>query len=233
MSKLTWDKVGERNFETGVEQGVLYLQEKITAENTKEYPKGAAWNGFTAFTESPSGAEATPVYADNQQYLNLRSAEIFGGTLEAYTYPDEFAECDGSAQVAEGVYIGQQKRRTFGLCYKTLIGNDTDGIDLGYKLHLVYGCSAAPSEKAFATVNDTPEAITLSWELSTTPVKVPGFKPSATLVINSTTCDPAKLAQLEAILYGTDASTDPVVAAKDAYLPLPSEVIALVGAIVG
>lgn len=211
MSKLTWDNIGERLFETGVKQGVLY---PIQSDGT--YSKGVAWNGLTAVTESPSGAEATPLYADDIKYLNLLSNEEFGATIEAYTYPDEFAECDGSAQLATGVMIGQQKRKTFGLCYRTTIGNDVDGNDHGYKLHLIYGCLAAPSEKAYATINDSPEAITFSWEVSTTPVNVEGFKPTSQITIDSTKADPVKLQALEDILYGT--------AEKEASLPLPGVV---------
>ena len=176
--KLSWDKSGERFYETGVKNGVLYVQ------NAGAYPKGVAWNGLTAVTESPSGAEATPLYADDIKYLELTSEEEFGGTIEAYTYPDEFAECDGSAELAQGVKIGQQKRKAFGLVYKTTLGNDEEGNDHGYKLHLVYGCKAAPSEKAYATINDSPEAITFSWEFTTTPVAVADHKPTAHIEID-------------------------------------------------
>lgn len=211
MSKLTWDNTGERIFETGIKQGVLY---PIQSDGT--YSKGVAWNGLTAVTESPSGAEATALYADDIKYLNLLSNEEFGATIEAYTYPDEFAECDGSAQLATGVMIGQQKRKIFGLCYRTTIGNDVDGNDHGYKLHLVYGCLAAPSEKAYSTINDNPDAIAFSWEVSTTPVNVEGFKPTSQITIDSTKADPVKLKALEDILYGT--------AEKEASLPLPDVV---------
>ena len=214
MSKLVWDKTGERLYETGVKQGVLY---PMDAKGT--YPKGVAWNGLTNVTESPSGAEATALYADDIKYLNLMSNEEFGGTIEAYTYPDEFAECDGSASIATGVYIGQQARKTFGFCYRTTIGNDVESNAHGYKLHLVYGALASPSEKAYATINDSPEAITFSWEFSTTPVNVTGFKPTACLTIDSTKVDAEKLAALEKILYGDDA--DDTAAAR---LPLPDEV---------
>lgn len=199
MSKLIWDKTGERYYETGVSQGVLYPQESGV------YPKGVAWNGLTAVTESPSGAEPTPLYADNIKYLNLRSAEEFAATVEAYTYPDEFAVCDGSATIADGITIGQQPRKPFGMSWKTVFGNDTENDDYGYKLHLVYGATAAPSEKAYATVNDSPEAITFSWELSTTPVNVTGFKPTANLTVDSTKVPADKLKQLEDILYGVEA----------------------------
>lgn len=223
MSKLAWDKTGERLYETGVKNGVLYLQDK-----DGKYTKGVAWNGLTAVTESPSGAESTPLYADDIKYLNLVSAEEFGATIEAYMHPDEFAECDGSAEIAPGVSIGQQARKTFGLCYRTSLGNDVDGVDHGYKLHIVYGALAAPSERSYATINDSPEAITLSWEITTTPVAVTGFKPTAHLEINSTKVDKAKLAALEAILYGTDADGD--TEATEAKLPLPDEIAALLKA---
>ena len=217
MPKLTWDNTGERIFETGVKQGVLY-----PIQSDGKYTKGVAWNGLTAVTESPSGAEATPLYADDIKYLNLLSNEEFGATIEAYTYPDEFAECDGSAELATGVMIGQQKRKTFGLCYRTTIGNDVEGNDYGYKLHLVYGCLAAPSEKGYSTINDNPDAITFSWEVSTTPVNVEGFKPTSQITIDSTKADPTKLAALEAVLYGG--------AETEAKLPLPDEVATLMSA---
>lgn len=220
MSKLVWDQTGERYYETGVKMGVLYPQ---SASGT--YPKGVAWNGLTAVTESPSGAEATALYADDIKYLNLYSAEEFGATIEAYTYPDEFAECDGSAELANGVTIGQQKRKAFGLCYRTTIGNDTDGNDHGYKIHIIYGAMASPSEKAYATINDSPEAITFSWEITTTPVSVSGFKPTASVTIDSTKVDGTKLKQLEAILYGENGSSS----AGEARLPLPDEIVTLIG----
>lgn len=213
MSKLVWDKTGERLYETGVKQGVLYL-----LGSTGAYSKGVAWNGLTNVTESPSGAEATPLYADDIKYLNLMSTEELGGTIEAYTYPDEFAECDGSASLAEGVYIGQQARKTFGFCYRTTLGNDVDNNNYGYKLHLVYGALASPSEKAYGTINDSPEAITFSWEFSTTPVNVTGHKPTASITIDSTKVDAAKLAALEKILYGDDTES------AEPRLPLPDEV---------
>ena len=216
MSKIVWDQTGERYYETGVKNGVLYLQDAANA-----YTKGVAWNGLTAVTESPSGAEASPLYADDIKYVNLMSAEEFGVTIEAYTYPDEFAECDGSASIATGVYIGQQKRKTFGLSYRTVLGNDTENNDYGYKLHLIYGAMAAPSEKAYATINDSPEAITFSWEVTTTPVSVEGFKPTASVTIDSTKADKAKLAALEAVLYGSET--------EEARLPLPDEVAELMG----
>ena len=210
MSKLTWDASGERLYETGVKQGVLYVM------NNNVYGNGVAWNGLTAITESPSGAESTPLYADDIKYLDLRSTEEFGATIEAYTYPDEFAACDGSASLADGVSIGQQARKMFGLCYRTTVGNDTDGTDHGYKLHLIYGATASPSEKAYETINDSPEAITFSWEITTTPVSVTGFKPTASITIDSTKADPTCLAALEEKLYG-GTSTEPT-------LPLPDEV---------
>lgn len=214
MSKLVWDKTGERLYETGTDHGVLY---PIQAGGA--YSKGVAWNGLISVTESPSGAEASPFYADNIKYLNLMSAEEFGATIEAYMYPDEFAECDGSAEIAAGVSIGQQTRKVFGLCYRTILGNDVDSNDYGYKLHLIYGALAAPSEKGYTTVNDSPEPITLSWEISTTPVNVAGYKPTAYVVIDSTKVDATLLAELEAILYGDDTN--------EARLPLPEEIINL------
>ena len=214
MARLVWDQTGQKTYETGVKQGVLYPQGEGGA-----YPKGYAWNGLTGVTESPSGAESNPLYADDIKYLNLMSAEEFGATIEAYTYPDEFAECDGSAEIAPGVTIGQQARKTFGMAYKTTFGNDVDGNEHGYKLHLIYGALATPSEKAYATINDSPEAITFSWEVTTTPVAVEGFKPTASLTIDSTKVDKSKLAALEDILYGKDS--------VEARLPLPNEVAEL------
>lgn len=214
--KLEWDKSGEHLFETGVDRGVLYPQ---AADGT--YPKGVAWNGLTSVSESPSGAEATALWADNIKYLNLYSAEEFGATIEAYTYPDEFAELDGSAEIAPGAMIGQQNRKAFGLCYRTVLGNDIQGNDYGYKLHIIYGAQASPSEKSYETINDSPDAITFSWELNTTPVPVADHKPTASIVIDSTKCDSGKLADLEAILYGTPGESG-----TDARLPLPAEVIA-------
>lgn len=210
MPTLTWDESGKKFYETGVQKGVLYVKEGAA------YPKGVAWNGLTAVTESPSGAEPTALYADDIKYLNLMSNEEFGATIEAYTYPDEFGVCDGSAALVEGVSIGQQARKTFGLCYRTTVGNDEDGNEYGYKLHLIYGCLAAPSEKAYATVNDSPEAITFSWEVTTTPVAVEGYKPTACLTIDSKKVGEAGMAAIEAILYGNGE--------EEARLPLPSEV---------
>jgi len=220
MTTLKWDQPGERTYETGVSNGVLYLQ------NNNIYDTGVAWNGLTTLTESPSGAESNKQYADNMVYLNLLSVEQFGGTIEAFTYPDEWAECDGSAEPTVGVLVGQQARRTFGLSYQTKVGNDMDP-DAGYKIHLVYGALAAPSEKAYATVNDSPEAMGLSWDISTTPVEVPGtnpttgkpYKPTASMTIDSTKVDATALGTLKDALYGTDG-TDP-------RLPLPAEVIAM------
>lgn len=218
MSKIVWDKTGERLYETGVDRGVLYVQSNGT------YSKGVAWNGLTAVTESPSGAEATPLYADNIKYLNLMSAEEFGCTIEAYTYPEEFAECDGSAELAAGVTIGQQARKPFGLSYRTKIGNDAAGNEFGYKLHLIYGCLAAPSEKAYTSINDSPEATTFSWEVSTTPVSVDDHSPTASITIDSTKVEPTKLAALEEILYGKDGNSG---AGTEPRLPLPSEIATL------
>ncbi len=214
--KLVWDADGERLFETGVNQGVLYPM-----NSSGIYPLGVAWNGLTGVTESPSGAEPNPLYADNIKYLNLMSAEEFGATVEAYTYPDEFEACDGSATLATGVQVGQQTRQGFGLSYKTLLGNDTDGSDYGYKLHLVYGAKASPSEKSYETVNESPDAITFSWDITTTPVAVPGMKPSASLTIGSNQVNGAALTALEDILYGT--------AGGDPRLPLPTEVATIMG----
>lgn len=229
MTEITWDKVGERVFETGVDHGVLYVPD---AQGV--YASGVAWNGLTTVTESPSGAEASPQYADNIKYLNLVSDEQFGATVEALTYPDEFGQFDGTAQPEPGVFLGQQSRKAFGLCYRTKVGNDLEGTDYGYKLHLVYGAQAKPSEKAYATMNDSPEAITFSWEVTTSPVSVgtiagKSYKPTASLTIDSTKVDPAALAELEAILYGTDAdaAATPPVEASEARLPLPAEVISL------
>ena len=219
MAVLTWDGTGERRYETGVDHGVLYRRDV-----SGDYTNGYAWNGLVTVTESPSGAESNAQYADNIKYLNLVSAEEFGGTIEAFTYPDEFAECDGTAMPEPGVMIGQQTRRTFGLSYRTRVGNDIEGTDHGYKLHLIYDALAAPSEKAYSTINDSPEAITFSWEITTTPVGVGtvggvDYKPTATITVDSTSADPDGLAALEELLYGT-AGTDP-------QLPAPAEVIAL------
>lgn len=219
MSKITWDNTGERFYETGVKKGVLYPQ-----ATGGLYPKGVAWNGLTAVTEAPTGAEATPLYADDIKYLNLMSVEEFAATIEAYTYPDEFAACDGSAEIAPGVSIGQQKRKTFGLSYVTTLGNDVDGNDHGYKLHIIYGALAAPSEKAYATINDSPEAITFSWEVSTTPVSVAGFEPTASITIDSTKVNAEKLTALETILYGKDPTGEHTSDGVDPRLPLPDEI---------
>ena len=219
MTKIKWDEIGERYYETGVKNAVLY-----TRNSSGLYPKGVAWNGITAINEKPSGAEPSPIYADDIKYLTLVSAEEFAASIEAYTYPDEFAVCDGSAELAEGVYIGQQNRKQFGLCYRTVLGDDIDMNDYGYKLHLVYGCLAATSEKGYSTINDSPEAITFSWEISTTPVAVTGHKPTALVTIDSTKVDAEKLAELEAILYGSDEP------ASEARLPLPDEVAAIFAA---
>lgn len=213
MTKLLWDQVGERQYETGVDRGVLYIP------TAGVYDVGYAWNGLTTVTESPSGAEASPQFADNIKYLNLVSAEQFGATVEAFTYPAEFGQCDGTASPETGVFVGQQSRKSFGLAYRTMLGNDVDGTDYGYKLHLIYGALAAPSEKAYATVNDSPEALAFSWAVTTTPVDVTNLKPTAVLTINSTEVDADSLAALEDALYGTAGTT--------AYLPLPDEVIGM------
>ena len=226
--KLVWDKTGERLYETGVDHGVLY---PIQAGGV--YSKGVAWNGLSAVSESPSGAEASPIYADNIKYLNLMSAEEFGATDEAYMYPDEFAECDGSVEVVPGMFAGQQSRKTFGLSYRTILGNDVDNNDYGYKLHLIYGALAAPSEKGYSTINDSPEPITLSWEISTTPVAIntvidgKKLKPTACLTFDSTKFDATFMAKLEEILYGTEPTTEGGTDGVDARLPLPDEILKL------
>ena len=216
MTKLKWDVQGERYFETGVSNGVLYPFKE------GKYSTGVAWNGLTAVNESPSGAEPTPLYADNIKYLNLLSNEEYAATVEAYTYPDEFAACDGSAEIATGVSVGQQTRQMFGLSYVTKLGNDTDGQDHGYKIHLIYGALAKPSQKNYATINDSPEAITFSWELSTTPVAVPNLKPTACITIDSTKIEAGKLKKIEDKLYGTES--------EEATLPTPTELAALIAA---
>ena len=212
MARLIWDEVGQRFFETGVKNGVLYVQ-----DNDGSYKNGVVWNGLTAVTESPSGAEETPLYADDVKYLTLRSAEEFGATVEAYTYPEEFEQCDGSAAIAAGVTIGQQARRAFGLCYRTSVGNDIQGQNFSYKLHLIYGCTVAPSEKSYSTINDNPEAITFSWELSTVPVPVDGFSPTASLVIDASKVDEGKMELLEDALFGDESN--------EAKLLLPNEIM--------
>jgi hypothetical protein len=215
MTKLAWDETGKRLFETGVSKGVLYPYNALLSE----YDPGVPWNGLTAVTESPSGAEATPLYADNIKYLSLTSAEEFGATIEAYMYPDKFAECDGSGELEPGVRVGQQDRIPFGFCYTTQVGNDTLGNSYGEKIHIIYGAKAAPSERAYATVNDSPEAITFSWEITTTPVEVPGFKPTASLTIDS-----------KAELFGVDADAlaVPPVVASDAKLPSPARILEII-----
>jgi hypothetical protein len=215
MPALVWDQVGERTYETGVDHGVLYIPDA-----TGKYATGVAWNGLTTVTESPSGAEGNAQYADNIKYLNLISAEEFGGTIEAFTYPDEFAPFDGLGVPSAGVVLGQQPRKLFGMSYRSRFGNDVEGENYGYKLHLVYGCQAAPSEKAYATINDSPEAITFSWALTTTPVPVTGYKPTALIVVDSTVVDPAALTTLESALYGDATTGTP-------HLPTPDEVIAM------
>ena len=211
MARLVWDEVGSRFFETGVKNGVLYVQ-----NDEGGYNNGVVWNGLTAVTESPSGAEETPLYADDIKYVVFYSNEEFGATIEAYTYPEEFEQCDGSAELIEGVKVGQQARRSFALVYRTALGNDIQGQDAGYKLHIIYGAKAAPSEKAYATVNDSPEAVTFSWEVSTVPVNVTGLKPTSTVVIDSTKCDPEVLAEIENVLFGSES--------QEARLLLPDEI---------
>ena len=216
MPKLTWDQTGERLYETGISKGVLYPVKNGT------YPKGYAWNGIISVTEKPSGAELTALYADNIKYLNLMSAEDYGATIEAYMYPDEFAECDGSASIAKGVSIGQQPRKVFGMTYQTKLGNDVDGSDHGYKIHIIYGALASPSERNYSTVNDSPEAMTFSWEISTTPVEVTGFKPTACVTIDSTKVTASELAAFEKIIYGSEEKEN-----SDARLPLPAELVTI------
>lgn len=215
MSRLNWDQTGARVYETGVDRGVVYPQAGGA------YPVGAAWNGLISVTKSPSGAEPTPLYANNHKYLNLMSVEEFGGSIEAYTYPEEFAACNGEAELTTGVRIGQQKRKAFGFCYRNLIGNDSDGTAHGYQLNLIYGCLASPSEETDTTVNDSPEAKTMSWDFTTTPVEVEGFEPTSLLEIDSTKVAPEKLKLLEDALYGTED--------KEAYLPLPNKVLEILG----
>ena len=217
MSKIVWDETGKHFFETGIKNGVLYPQDSMG-----KYPKGVAWNGLTSVTESPGGADPSDIYADDDKYLTLRAKETFGGTIEAYTSPDEFGVCDGTAELAPGVYIGQQARKAFGLCYRTAVGNDVDGTDHGYKLHLVYGATASPAQKAYSTINESPEAMTLSWEFTTTPVKVTGHKPTALLVIDSRNVDPGVMTKIEKVLYGDES--------KEASLPSPDEVLAIINA---
>ena len=227
MAKIVWDATGEKIYETGTKNGVLYPK-----DTNGQYGTGVPWNGLTGVTENPSGAEESKLYADDQKYLSLYSAEDFGCTIEAYTYPPEFAVCDGSVEIAPGVMAGQQSRRGFGFSYRTVIGNDQQGEAYGYKLHLVYGATASPSEKSYATINDSPDAVTFSWEITTTPENVPGFKPTAIITIDSTKADRDKLAELEDILYGRDAveadaqNNIEAVEAQEPRLPLPSEVIA-------
>ena len=215
MAKLVWNEAGKRLYETGVDRGVLYV-----SDGSGGYQKGVVWNGLVSVNESPSGAEATPLYAGNVKYVELMSNEEFGASIEAYTYPEEFEQCDGSAELADGITIGQQPRKSFGLCYRTKIGNDTAGDEHGYKIHLIYGAKAAPTEKSYTTINDSPEAITFSWEITTTPIEVAGHKPTATLTIDSTKVTPTALTAIETKLYG-DTSGEPT-------LPTPAEILALI-----
>lgn len=217
--RLTWDDLGEKFYELGTDRGVMYPQ-----SSSGTYPQGAAWNGLTGVTYTPSGAEATKIYANNGQYGSLLSAEEVGGTITAYTYPDEFAQCNGEKELVEGVRVGQQTRTPFGLTWRTLVGNDTEGQEHGYIIHIMYGCQASPSEKAYTTVNDSPEAIELSWELTTTPVNVTGMKPTAYLEIDSRTVSAEALKAIEDKLYGTDAGEEGTPAATAAMLPLPDEI---------
>lgn len=220
MGRIKWDETGEHVYETGAKNGVLYVYDEKASDPKKAYGPGVAWNGLSSVSESPSGAEANAIYADDIKYLNLYSAEEFAATVEAYTYPDEFGQCDGSEDIADGVSIGQQGRKMFGFCYRTTLGNDIAGNEFGYKLHLIYGCKASPSEKSYTTINDSPEAITFSWEINTTPVNVTGKKPTSTLIIDSTKVnDPEKMKKIEDILYGTEST--------EAYMPLPDDVIAI------
>ena len=221
--RLVWDETGKRIYETGVKMAVLYVQ-----GSNGEYGAGVPWNGLTSVSESPSGAEATPLYANDSKYLSLYSVEEFGGSIEAYTYPEEFEQCDGSAQIATGVTIGQQNRKAAGLCYRTTVGNDTEGNDYGYKIHIVYGMRVSPSQKAFATINNSPEAISMSWEFTTTPVPIANHKPSATLIIDSTKVDAGKLKELEDILYGKDPVDGS--GGSAARLPMPDEIAQLFAA---
>lgn len=225
MTKLVWDQTGSRIYETGTKNGVLYPYDSAATDATKCYPKGIAWNGLTAVTESPSGADESAIYADDMKYASLRAAEEFGGTIEAYTYPQEFEACDGSAELGKGVVIGQQARKKFGLSYRTVLGNDTELDSHGYKLHLVYGCTASPSEKSYASINDSPDAITFSWEFTADKVAVAGFRPTACITIDSTKADATKLAALEKILYGDDTE------ASVPRLPLPAEVATLMATV--
>lgn len=215
MAKLVWNEAGKRLYETGVDRGVLYV-----SDGSGRYQKGVVWNGLVSVNESPSGAEATPLYAGNVKYVELMSNEEFGASIEAYTYPEEFEQCDGSAELADGITIGQQPRKSFGLCYRTKIGNDTDGDEHGYKIHLIYGAKAAPTEKSYTTINDSPEAITFSWEITTTPIEVADHKPTATLTIDSTKVQSDKLEAIEKKLYGDTAT--------EATLPTPAEILALI-----
>lgn len=223
--KIKWDQTGQRLYEAGVDHGVLY-----PIQDNGLYTKGVGWNGLISVNENPSGAEETPLWADNIKYLALRSAEEFGANVEAYTYPDEFGECDGTAEIAPGVTIGQQNRKVFGLCYRTVLGNDINKNDHGYKLHLIYGCEAAPSEKGYGTISDNPDAVTFSWEIKTTPVNVPGFKPTASMTVTSTKVDKQKLKALEEILYGKDPTTEGGDDGVEPRLPLPDEIMELMAA---
>ena len=225
---ISWDEVGERLYETGIDRGVLYVRRDSIIDPTDPYMAGVPWNGLTAINESPSGGEPTPLWADNFKYLELISAEEFGASIEAYTYPQEFYACDGTKSIAKGAFISQQPRKQFGLSYRSIVGNDTMFNDYGYKIHLVYGCFATPSEKGHATINDSPEATTFNWTVSTTPVNVNGFNATSHLVIDSTMVDADKLAAIEDIIYGKAATTDPQENAVPARLPMPEEIISII-----
>lgn len=223
MAKLEWDKIGERVYETGVDRGVLYVFDS----EEEDYGEGKAWNGLIGVSESPTGAEPNPQYADNIKYLNLVSAEEFEGSIEAFTYPDEFAACDGSVEHVPGMFVSQQPRKMFGLTYRTMVGSDTDGLDFGYKIHIIYGALATPTDKSYGTQSDSPEAITFNWDITTTKVPVPGFKPTAALIIESWTSDPDALKELENILYGVNGNVDEGITEVKPSLPMPGDILAL------
>lgn len=230
MPRVKWDEDGKRTYETGTDRGVVYPWDKTLNGGAGGYGEGFGWNGLTAVTVSPSGADETALYADNIKYLSLRAVEELGATIEAYGCPTEFEECDGTASIGKGVTIGQQTRKRFAFTFRTIIGNDTENNDHGYKIHILYGCTASPSEKSYATVNESPEAITFSWELSTVPVNVTGFKPTSYICIDSTKIAEAKLTALEDILYGTDPDAEAQTDGTKPRVPMPAEIIALLAA---